>query len=128
MDIFTTIAGATGLALPPDIDTDGSDLLRYVNNDSLVPHEHLYWQRGASRAIRSGDWKAIWNEEFGDTLLYDLKTDPNEDSDQFSQNKDMARNMVRIHSDWSDRLPAPLWPPVMWFGENIGNRWIYFED
>jgi len=128
MDIFTTIAGATGIALPPDNDTDGSDLFRYINNDSLVPHEHLYWQRGASRAVRSGDWKAIWNEEFGDTLLYNLKTDPNEDSDQFSQNKDLARNLVRIHSDWSDRLPAPLWPPVMWFGENIGDRWIYFED
>jgi arylsulfatase A-like enzyme len=129
MDVFPTIAGAAGFPLPSDRTIDGIDLLRYVKNrDSIPPHPNLFWQRGSSRAIRSGDWKVIWNVEFGDTLLYNLAKDPDEINDLFPQDQAIARKLSRIHSEWSDSLPEPLWPPVVWFREKVDDRYFYFDD
>lgn len=129
MDVFATISGAAGLPIPVDRQMDGSDLLRYVNNrDSIPPHQNLYWQRGNSRAIRAGDWKVLWNREFGDTLLYNLVKDPGETEDLFQEDPALARQLIRIHSGWSDSLPSPLWPSVVWYREKVDDRYFYFDD
>lgn len=128
MDIFATVANAAGCPLPTFRQPDGVDLLKYIGNDTLLPHMHLYWQRGHSKAIRSMDWKVIWNEESGDTLLFDLGKDPGETTDQYASHRELARQLIRIHADWSDRLPEPLWPPIVHFREDFNGRWIYFDN
>ena len=129
MDVFATIAGAAGLNHSFVSETDGSDLLRHINNeDSVRPHPNLYWQRGNSKAIRCGDWKVVWNEEFGDTVMYDLLTDPYELYNKYADNKALAIELTGLHQEWSDRLPQPLWPAVIHFRERVDDRWFYFDD
>jgi arylsulfatase A-like enzyme len=128
MDVFSTIAGAAGFSQPLPVNIDGVDLLSFIPRDSIPPHPTLCWQRGNSRAIRSGDWKVLWNPEFGDTLLFDLGHDPGETRNLFPENPELAKDLIRIHSEWSRSLPAPLWPPVVWFRENVDGKWFYFDD
>ena len=128
MDILPTIAAATGCPLPADRLIDGENLLAYLNNDRFIPHSELFWQRGSSRAIRSGDWKVVWNEEFGDTLLFNITDDPNEIHDLFQFDKNLARNLIGIHDEWSEILNTPLWPSVVHYREEVDGKWIYFNN
>ena len=114
--------------LPADRQIDGKNLLAYLNNDSIAPHNELFWQRGSSRAIRSGDWKVIWNPEFGDTLLFNISEDPYETNDLFERNKDLAGDHIGIHDHWSESLNKPLWTSVVHFRENMDGNWVYFEN
>ena len=128
MDVFSTIAKAAGCPLPSGIEIDGKDLLEHSTNSTGIPHPYLYWQRGNSKAIRSGDRKVIWNEEFCDTLMFNIMTDPNETSNLYPENKQDAVELTRIHRDWSAGLPEPLWPPIVHFREKADGRWFYFDN
>jgi len=128
IDILPTIAAATGYPLPEVRQVDGKNLLTYLNNDSLVAHHELFWQRGSTRAIRSGDWKVIWNAEFGDTLLFNINDDPNETTNLFQPEKKLARDLIGIHDNWSKSLHKPLWPSVVHFREEVNGDWIYFDN
>jgi arylsulfatase A-like enzyme len=128
MDVFATIAEVTGCPLPMDRHIDGKDLLHYIRQDSVIPHENLFWQRGNSRAARSDGWKVVWNIKFGDTLLYHIGKDGFEAKDLFSREKFKARELIRLHETWSERNVAPLWPPVVHFREKVDGRWVYFDN
>ena len=99
-----------------------------LHPDSISIARDFFWQRGSTRAIRSGEWKAIWNDETGDTLLYHIADDPNEIHDLFRQKKDLAANLARLHSEWSKGLQKPLWPSVVHFREKVDGRWVYFDN
>ena len=128
MDIYPTIAAAAGCPLPISRQIDGKDLQVYIHSDSIAPHNELFWQRGNTRAVRSGDWKVVWNAEFGDTLLFNIKDDPNETRDLFQLQKDLATDLIRIHDTWSATLNKPLWPSVVHFREKVNGKWIYFDN
>jgi arylsulfatase A-like enzyme len=128
MDIFTTIAAVTASRLPQDRAFDGKNLLEYIHQDSLIPHENLFWQRGNTKAIRSADWKVVWNVEFGDTLMYKVGEDRFERQDVFQKEKEKARELISLHNTWSRQLADPLWPSVVYFREKVDGRWVYFDN
>jgi arylsulfatase A-like enzyme len=128
MDIFSTIATAAKLPVPGDRPIDGVDLVEACLKESVAPHPFLYWQRGNSKAIRSQRWKAVWNADSGDTLLFDLIRDPFEENDLFRRLPDTARWLTGVHQVWSDELPAPSWPPIVRFREDFNGRNIYFDN
>jgi arylsulfatase A-like enzyme len=128
MDVFATIAEVAGCSLPSGIETDGKNLLKYAGNASIIPHQYLFWQRGSSKSIRSTDRKVIWNEEFCDTLMFNILSDPIETNNLYPLNKQEANELIRIHKDWSAGLPGPLWPPIVHFREKIDGRWFYFDN
>jgi arylsulfatase A-like enzyme len=128
MDIFPTIAAAAGCPLPTTRQIDGKDLQAYIYNDSIIPHRELFWQRGDTRAVRSGNWKVIWNAGMGDTLLYNIGDDPNELRNLFQHKKDLATDLIKIHDRWSETLHQPLWPSIVHFREKVDGRWIYFDN
>lgn len=131
MDIFSTIAAVTGCPLPPGVEIDGRDL---IGSEVDLPgpgsssSRNFYWQRGPSKALRAGGWKVIWNEEFQDTLLYRISTDPYEIQDLSGQEKAMARELVNLHKHWSEQMHEPLWPSIVHFREKVDGRWIYFNN
>jgi arylsulfatase A-like enzyme len=128
MDIFSTIASAAKLPVPGDRLIDGADLVNYSFQDSVAPHPFLFWQRGQSKAIRSQRWKALWNEDSGDTLLFDLSNDPGEEHDLFGRFPDTAIWLTEVHRVWSESLPAPSWPPIVRFSEDFNGRKVYFDN
>jgi arylsulfatase A-like enzyme len=126
MDLFTTISSVAGCPLPPGRKIDGKNLFHYINNQDQAPHAALFWQRGSSKAVRAGDWKVIWNEEFNDTLLYHIVDDPYEANDLYPSGK--SRQLTGLHREWSDQLPEPLWPAIVYYREWVDGRWVYFNN
>lgn len=58
MDLFTTIAGATGCTLPENVALDGRDLLPMLTGTETVPGRDLYFYSTETlQAVRSGNWK-----------------------------------------------------------------------
>jgi len=131
MDIFSTIAAVTGCPLPPGVAIDGRNLLGsgidLVGPGTSSPR-NFYWQRGPSKALRAGGWKVIWNEEFGDTLVYQVNEDPNELRNRYSEERERAQALIRLHDQWSNGLAGPLWPSVVHFREKVDDRWVYFDN
>jgi arylsulfatase A-like enzyme len=128
MDVFSTMAAAAGCPLPSGLEIDGKSLLGPVRNDNVLTQREFYWQRGHTKAIRTADWKVVWHEEFGDTLLYHIIDDPNERQNLFPDNKGKARELISLHNKWSGQLPEPLWPSVVYFREKVDGKWIYFDN
>jgi len=128
LDIFPTVAAVAGCRLPEARQPDGMNLMPYLFEDTIPQSRQLFWQRGSTRAVRSGDWKVIWNGEFGDTLLFNIADDPFETRDLFQSDKSLARELIGIHYAWSRSLHKPLWPSVVHFREEFEGRWIYFDN
>lgn len=128
MDIFATIASASGSRVPAGRNFDGVDLMQFLGDTAAEPHDFLFWQRGHSKAISSDEWKLIWNDEYSDTLLYHIVDDPYELNDMHSQRQDIVDSLRIEHERWSRSLPPPLWPPVVRFAEKVDGRWFYFDD
>jgi arylsulfatase A-like enzyme len=126
MDLFTTISSVAGCPLPPGRKIDGKNLLSHINDMHSAPHDALFWQRGSSKAVRAGEWKVIWNEEFKDTLLYHIASDPYEANDLYPS--DQSQRLTGLHREWSDQLPKPLWPAIVYYREWVDGRWVYFNN
>jgi arylsulfatase A-like enzyme len=126
MDVFATIASIANCPLPEDRHIDGKDLLKYIGNDSLSPHRDIFWQRGNSKAVRSGDLKVVWNTLFQDTLLFHITDDPFETKELRQPGR--AKSLIELHHEWSAQLETPLWPSIVYFREQVNGRWVYFDN
>lgn len=77
-------------------------------------HDSLYWEfyeKGSSRAVRFGDWKAVQagfvNAPDGPVELYDLGKDPVEGKDVAAANPAIVAQARKLLSD--NHTPAPAW-------------------
>jgi arylsulfatase A-like enzyme len=129
MDIFQTIIEVTKVHLPADRKYDGVNLLPFLTDKNAgSPHDFLYWQRGFSKAIRSNRWKLCINEEAGDTVLFDMTNDPFEGNDIFASNRQVGNDLAITHDRWSENLPEPLWPSMIYYMFVDGDKNYYFDQ
>ena len=78
------------------------------------PHEDLYWafyEQGAGRALRRGDWKIVQQPRHTPPRLYDLARDIHEDHDVAAEHPERVRELT-ARMDAADS-PNPTWkfPP-----------------
>jgi len=60
LDIHPTALAAAGVAVKPEWNLDGVDLLPYLTGEqSGTPHDALYWRFGPQVAIRVGEGKLV---------------------------------------------------------------------
>ena len=96
-DIFPTILDVAGIRNENEI--DGISLIPRLLEKSKIDRENIYWHfphyHGSlwkpGSAIRSGDWKLIFDYESNEAKLFDLKEDPselNDISNLFNEEKD----------------------------------------
>jgi len=78
-------------------------------------HPYLYWEfleQGGKRAVREGQWKAIFFHKTRKLELYDLANDPEEKQNLAAQYRDIARRlferMREAHTDSPRFSLAPL--------------------
>jgi arylsulfatase A-like enzyme len=129
MDIFQTITEVVELELPKDRVYDGTNLIPYLNGEfDKPPHDYLFWQRGFSKAIRSNDWKLCINEEALDTVLFNMNSDPFETTNVFMQHENIGQLLSSKHKEWSKELPSPLWPSMIYYVYEDGNKTYYFDQ
>ena len=68
LDVLPTALAAAGVAVKPEWELDGVDLLPYLTGrDEKAPHDTLYWRLGGQAAIRRGDWKLVRYDSTVDT-------------------------------------------------------------
>ena len=83
-DLFPTILDVAGIRNENKI--DGISLIPRLLEKSKIDRENVYWHfphyHGSlwkpGSAIRSGDWKLIFDYESNEAKLFDLKEDPSE--------------------------------------------------
>lgn len=101
-DMMPTFAEFIGVDAPAT--TDGISILPAImGQEQTAAHDHLYWEfheEGGKRALRQGDWKLIEfkvkTPEESYLELYNIATDPSEQSNVLEANKELADQMYEI--------------------------------
>lgn len=110
LDIFTTIAGASGIQLPADRAYDGVNFFNFLGQ-STSPHKVLYWRNGYAKAIRQDNWKLYINGHDKKILLFDLSNDPGELKDVSPLQPGIVKELKDSLANWEKtQTMAPLWP------------------
>ena len=97
-DVLPTIAEVAGFE--PPADCDGVSFLPTLLGKPArqASHEYLYWEFGGARAVRMGDWKAVWPKKAETLALYNLKQDISETTDVAAENPAIVAKIREILS------------------------------
>ena len=103
VDWMPTLFQLTGYeADPATFKFDGRNIWPLLTWDVTDPEpREMYFSRGKSAAIRSGDWK--WVVNGSRQLLFDLSKDPHESHDVASSYPDQAKAMAMRLADQRER-------------------------
>lgn len=129
MDIFSTIAAVSGTELANDRMYDGVNLLPYLTNDSLLPHQDFFWRNGYSKAFRRGDWKLYINEKNKITYLFNIAADREEKNDLSARQPDKLKELQEALKDWEKKNTVPpLWPSAADVLIEVNGKWYRFPS
>ena len=129
LDIFTTTAAACGAELATDRTYDGVDLIRYIYEDTVLPHDKFFWRNGYSKAFRSGDWKLYLNEKQKITRLYNLGNDREEKYDLSTNQPGKLKELLEELKSWEDKNTiTPLWPSAADLLIDVNGKWFRFPS
>ena len=113
-DFYSTITSLTSQSIPKHC--DGVDLVPYLSGKkSGDAHEYVFWLNNepgdAPRrhlvAVRWQDWRLYKMHEEDQWQLFDLKSDPREETDLAAKHPKVVKQMGAQHTAWSKTL-APL--------------------
>ncbi|MEX0792483.1 MAG: sulfatase-like hydrolase/transferase [Pirellulaceae bacterium] len=119
-DVFATFLEAAGAEMPEDI--DAVSLLPVLKGETQrpTPERELYFVRreGGHRyngksyqAIIRGDWKLLHNSPFEPLELYNLKEDPQEQTNRIDQRAGIARDLQTALRRHIQRGGTTPWQP-----------------
>ncbi|MEE4260534.1 MAG: sulfatase-like hydrolase/transferase [Bacteroidales bacterium] len=129
LDVFATSSEVAGAEIFSEKPIDGANLIPFLTDStSDYPHDYLFWQRGFSKALRTNTWKFILNEEAGDTMLFDLLSDPYEIHNVSASNTAVSEALIEAHNKWSGQNSSPLWPSMIYFYSNKDGEEYYFDQ
>jgi uncharacterized sulfatase len=113
-DIFATAAAAAGVPLPADRKIDGVDLVPFVRGETPgVPHRELFWRTGHYQVALVDGWKLQVNERPpGTTWLFDLNTDPNEQTNLAAREPERVAALRRALAAHDAEQAESLWPSL----------------
>lgn len=111
-DLMPTFVEMTGVKPPEGYRTDGKSLLDFFKGDKAPEREYFYWElhesRGAKRAARWDQWKAMMAKAMGEIEIYDLSKDEGETTNLAGQRPDLVKRAKQIFDD--AHSPHPDWP------------------
>ncbi len=108
-DVMPTLAEVAGAPKPQ---SDGISFLPSLTGkpSEQKPHEFLYgefYEGRSSRAIRSGNWKAVCTPANGPVQLFDLATDLSETKDVAAGHPDVVRRLTMLMD--REHTPSDRW-------------------
>ncbi|MDN3204133.1 sulfatase family protein [Algoriphagus sediminis] len=125
MDWFPTISAIVGAELPTDREIDGVDISNVLfDNGKRQGDKFLYYMLNDLRAYQEGDWKiklpfkgyagspGMKAVAAHDTLLFNLKSDPGETTNLYSENPEKVAQMMRAMNLAVSQL-GPLPPSLV---------------
>ena len=108
IDLFATIAGAAGAAVPGDRRIDSENILA-----GSAKREALYWRSGDYRAVRAGDWKLQVTKRPEQARLYNLAVDPTEKHDLAASDPQRVAQMRAMLVAQNRDMAKPIWPGLI---------------
>lgn len=129
LDIFATTAALAELQLPNDRPFDGVNLWPYLLDSSYqnqVPHPALYWRSEYHKAIRKDEWKLIQDDLAEQTVLYNMRTDKEEQHNVASKHPALVQELQADFKEWEKQLINTNWPRVMDYEIHAGEAVYYF--
>lgn len=84
------------------IPIEGKSLLPVFLGQQREPHENLMWHWAGNRAIRAGDWKAVWEKRERKWKLYHLAIDQTETKDVAAAHPEMVNTLAARWRRWAD--------------------------
>jgi len=118
VDIFRTIASATGATLP-ERKIDGVDLLPIANGSGPLDrvNDAIFWQSGQYWAVRAGDWKFQIDQKQNKSWLFNLAVDPTEQTNLIDREPGHAKRLLALlenhHKGRKLLYPSSTLMPVM---------------
>ena len=108
LDLFATIVGVAGAAMPADRRMDSFNLM-----DPAQRRNVTFWRSGDYRAVRAGDWKLQVAKLPNKVWLYNLATDPTEQVNLAAQEPARVAELRGLIERQNAGLPKPLWPGLL---------------
>ena len=108
LDMFATIAAATGAQVPIDRKMDSFNLLA-----TGPKREVTFWRSGDYRAVRAGDWKLQISKRPDKAWLFNLATDPTEQVNLADKDPARVAALRKLIETQNAGLPKPLWPGLL---------------
>jgi arylsulfatase A-like enzyme len=113
MDIFTTVAAATGAKLPTDRPIDGINLLPQLSQPAdKGPERSLFWRTDTYRVIRKGDWKLQVSQNPRKDWLFNMATDPTEKINLADKEPERLASMKKELEAFNATQVKPSWPSM----------------
>jgi arylsulfatase A-like enzyme len=114
VDLFSTAAAAAGAEAPKDRVLDGVDLVPFATGqESDAPHQSLYWRDGDYKVLLAGDWKLQTAERPRKIWLYDLTSDPTEQTNLADRMPERVAAMQATLATIDAQQAKPLWPSLL---------------
>lgn len=73
----------------------GRDIWPLILGETEAPPRTLYWRTRSRLALRLGEWKLITNNSYSQIELYNLASDPNEESNIAEKNPDRVAQLMK---------------------------------
>ncbi len=113
MDIFSTVAAATGAKLPSDRPIDGVNLLPQLSKPAdKGPERALFWRTDTYRVIRKGDWKLQVSQNPRKDWLFNMATDPTEKINLADKEPERLASMKKELEAFNATQVKPSWPSM----------------
>jgi arylsulfatase A-like enzyme len=108
IDIFATIAAAAGAKLPSGRLLDSEDILA-----GPAQRDAIFWRSGDYRAVRTGDWKLQLTKRPAKARLYNLATDPTEQTDLAAREPARVAELRTLIARQNAGMAKPIWPGLV---------------
>jgi uncharacterized sulfatase len=112
IDVMPTLAAAAGARLPVDVEIDGRDMLPVATGTGTIshPNDALFWQSGYYHVVRAGDWKLQVDGRQNKSWLFDLASDPTEQTNLADVRPDKRAELHDLLDAHLENAVAPLYP------------------
>lgn len=108
LDMFATIAAATGAQMPGDRVMDSFNLL-----GTGPRREITFWRSGDYRVVRAGAWKLQVSKRPDKIWLFNLATDPTERVNLATREPQRTAELLKLIEEQNAKMPPPLWPGLL---------------
>ncbi len=104
LEVFPTLAAATGAELPAKVILDGHDMLPVLEGRAKSPRTEMFWQRRGDKAARVGSYK--WVESEKGNGLFDLAHDLGEQHDLSQARPELLQQLRARWQSWRRAMDA----------------------